>query len=333
MKKIIISIVGIVVIFLIINNYLKESENKPVDAYIHKLIKNNQKKKLTVYIEKGREINLKGEFGNTPIHYAVKNGNYFITKLLIKNKANVLALNFHGESVIQTALMHSVDAYSNTLNNKKLIDLLVKNGAVIDDLHSAVILGDTTIVDSILKSKKYDLNKKDSLGYSPLLHASILGYVDIVEMLLKSGADVNSHWAHTQRTPLHFTASLDVVRILAENNADLNYGCDQDGPPLQYAAVRNRIDIVKYLINKKALIDCKDRDGDTTLHFIASLRKKSKHEETKRILIIKLLIDSGANVNSINNDGYTVLDDAISDEVDSILVKNGAKLKKVYKAL
>ncbi|MBF9144112.1 ankyrin repeat domain-containing protein [Hymenobacter properus] len=57
-------------------------------------------------------------------------------------------------------------------------------------LHEKVLEADTTGVNSLI-SAGADLNELDELGHSPLHWAVFGGYYDIVECLLKAGANPN----------------------------------------------------------------------------------------------------------------------------------------------
>jgi len=62
------------------------------------------------------------------------------------------------------------------------------------------------------------------VGYAPLHWAADQGHVEIVNILLKFGADVDIK-TNDNETPLHFAAWMGrpkVVKILLENGADVN---------------------------------------------------------------------------------------------------------------
>jgi ankyrin repeat protein len=58
-------------------------------------------------------------------------------------------------------------------------------------LHLAVAGGHIDTLRIILKQCNVSVNVRDSAGYTPLQRAIINGHTDIVELLLKHGAEVN----------------------------------------------------------------------------------------------------------------------------------------------
>jgi ankyrin repeat protein len=58
-------------------------------------------------------------------------------------------------------------------------------------LHLAVAGGHIDTLRIILKQCNVSVNVRDSAGYTPLQRAIIIGHTDIVELLLKHGAEVN----------------------------------------------------------------------------------------------------------------------------------------------
>ncbi|KAJ6650100.1 Ankyrin repeat and SOCS box protein 3 [Pseudolycoriella hygida] len=78
--------------------------------------------------------------------------------------------------------------------------------------------------------------------------------------------------------------SYEIVSLLIEANADLvNFVNNEEVDLLQCAAARGRLDIVKLLINNGAQVNYQDLDGDTALH-IAALEL---HLEIIRYLLVE----------------------------------------------
>ena len=73
---------------------------------------------------------------------------------------------------------------------------------------------------------------------------------------------------------------------------------DNDKTPLHIAAERNQLDVVKYLIEKGASIDLKDKNNETPLH-IAVLNGNLE--------IVKCLIENGAKIDPKNDKNQTPL--------------------------
>ena len=58
-------------------------------------------------------------------------------------------------------------------------------------LLNAVRAGNTSLVAALLNESTEELEKADRSGFTPLHHASLLGFVPIGRLLLKHGADAN----------------------------------------------------------------------------------------------------------------------------------------------
>ena len=111
-----------------------------------------------------------------------------------------------------------------------------------------------------------------------------------VEELLAKGVDVNIREKTMGSTPLIVACSLEgtyeIVELLISKGADINIQGSYDGrTALMFASSNGKLDLVKYLLSKKADVHLKAKDGTTAL----SLAIKDKNDE-----IIKILKVNGA---------------------------------------
>ncbi|MDB5869733.1 MAG: Ankyrin, partial [Polaromonas sp.] len=94
---------------------------------------------------------------------------------------------------------------------------------------------------------KTDVNKINSKGESALMLAALKGRLDLVEKLIKKGADVNK----TGWTPLHYAASGSqpvIISLLLENSAYIDAESPNGTTPLMMAAMYGSSDVVKLLL-------------------------------------------------------------------------------------
>lgn len=143
-------------------------------------------------------------------------------------------------------------------------------------------------------------DSRDRSGLTPLMKAARhpQGYMT-VKLLIEYGADVNdiAGERHDYRTVLHhsiFSGNLDIIRLLLTNGARYPK-LDFDKPsPLDIAIISGRHDIIDLLIEFDADIN---GGSQTTigqpLHTALTQRIENKRE------IVKLLLDSGADPNSL----------------------------------
>ena len=167
-----------------------------------------------------------------------------------------------------------------------------------------------------------NIERKNNSGFKPLHAAIANNKVETLSLLIKYGALVQQE-TPLDKSLLHFASQKgfkDIVEILIDiNRTDMN-GCT----PLNEAVYYSQIEIVQTMLANKADTEIPDINGFTPLH-IAALTD---------FLILKILIDSGSNVNSKNSIGITPLHCAIvRKKADSCeaLILNGADIDaKIY---
>lgn len=176
-------------------------------------------------------------------------------------------------------------------NNKRKIIKLVKTGVQInykepDDGNSALHLATSTdnleIISLLLKFGA-DINSINNKMQTPL-HYTIWHHIDneqIIALLLNNGANPNAkdNWG---MTPLHFTAQISNAKInvlLLEAGADI-HASNRYGTklPLYYAATNRNDDptIVELFINKGANVHAKNVSGETVLEMVERVKPNNK---------------------------------------------------------
>ena len=136
-------------------------------------------------------------------------------------------------------------------------------------------------------------------GCTPLWAAAASGHLDVVKLLIEQNADVDGR-VSAGGTPLKAAAYdgyLDTVRCLVESGADVNARNNYEGNPLHSACYRGHISVATYLINKGAFTDAQSKSGLTALHCAVDIG----HVE-----IVRQLLAFGAS-QLPNNQGLTPL--------------------------
>ena len=100
-----------------------------------------------------------------------------------------------------------------------------------------------------------------------LQEAAFAGHQDIVESLLRKGADVNARGGPfgTAMQAAARKKHHQVVKVLIESG----FVGEEGGPPLHHAAWSGHAEVVQYLVDQGADIEAQDCDGATALHWAA----------------------------------------------------------------
>src|SRR5262245_16702019 len=136
-----------------------------------------------------------------------------------------------------------------------------------------------------------DANAANDFRMSPLSEACTNGSAAFVDLLLKAGANPNTAVA-TGVPPIMTcarTGSADAIKMLIAGDADVNAKePSQNQTALMWAAAEHHPDVVRMLIEAKADIRARTKNGFTALHFAA----REGDIESAR-----LLLAAGVNIN------------------------------------
>lgn len=135
---------------------------------------------------------------------------------------------------------------------------------------------------------------------TPLMLASLRGNYPIVQILLKHNATVNTIW-FDPRTALHcavIRGSVEIVKTLLEHGADINYVSEGFGTPLFQAVEAKNITMVQFLLDIKDInINLGTRTQNTTPLMLAV--KNEQFEITQLLLTHPEIYISNANIQGI----------------------------------
>ena len=168
-------------------------------------------------------------------------------------------------------------------------------------LQAAVRAGDLRAVEACIKDDPNLVCSSDQNGLSPLHLAASFGHLNVVQLLLAGGADIdarnNAGW-----TCLHeaaYSGHCSVTTLLIANRADVNARSNGGLTPLHYAAAYGHADVAKVLLSNRADVHEKTNEGWTCLHEAAC----SGWSE-----VAELLLANGTDINARSNEGQTALD-------------------------
>ncbi|XP_075452040.1 ankyrin repeat and SOCS box protein 3 isoform X1 [Ascaphus truei] len=162
-------------------------------------------------------------------------------------------------------------------------------------LHLAAKAGSTSCAKLLLQAGA-DPNDVTNEEITPLFLAVEHGHQDVVELLLKSKANINGSHSCSGWNPLHQASLMeltDIIKLLLDNGADKECEDDFGITPLFIAAQYGKEESLRMFILHGANVNCQAKDKATPL-FIAAQEGHDKCAE--------LLLSKGADPNLYCND-------------------------------
>ncbi len=205
---------------------------------------------------------------------------------------------------------------------------VVFTAVVAGPLHDAVIKGRIEGVRFALGLEDVDVNVRDHYDCTPLYTAASCGYKKIAELLIGSGAEINTQESKYGTTPLYIAAlkgNENMVQFLIDRGANVEAREKNGATSLHAAAVHCHLKVVQFLVAKNSgIIDSIERQQKATaLHFAAL---------NNCIETVDFLLSKGAGANTLNVDGWTPLHMAarkgFREVVDRLLASNASPSEK-----
>jgi ankyrin repeat protein len=241
-------------------------------------------------------------YGDTPLHYAVRNRNIECCKYLLSNGVNPDIKNNLGSTPLHIAA------------SKDFLDIarmLIQDRRV--DVNSVALNGETPLLVSLqgwrtdgsvcapLLKAGANPNVKSVSEYhntTPLQYAITLGYFADCALLVEKGAIVDEKGYNPLHTLVIHHDNLPFFKYLVNKGANLHELTWNGDTILHLAACFHHTDLCKYLLKLGMNVNAKNNDGNTVLH--EALRKYN-------MTLYLLLKSHGANIHALNNEGQTPL--------------------------
>lgn len=222
-------------------------------------IKNGKTVIVDLLISKGADINQPNKIGDTPLIIAAQQGNIAIARRLVKNDANIITRGSGNKTAVEKA---------NGLVTTFLLKKIKHFKWLAHELREACHYRNRAKVERLIESKA-PVDWLDKKGWTPLTISSYEGYIEIVQLLISKGANVNTAVKTIEQTPLYIASEkgeTDIVKLLITKGANVNT-VEKTGrqTPLHVASKEGKVDIVELLISKGADIDKTNEFGDTPL--------------------------------------------------------------------
>lgn len=275
--------------------------------------------------EPAANVDVRDQFGYTPLHKACIRGNTDLVILLLDKRADVNAVceegEYPGSTPLFLATMFSpvIDLVEALLSRGAKMDVLTKDGGTM--LHAAVSGGKMKAVKLFLEQKKMNIHAQRNDGATVLIDAvQHSGDKALIEYLISKGADINAvdkRGANVMHKALR-GGKVDLFDFLLLKGAKMKVPTSP--PPLHFAAMGGHKESVEWLLAKKVDVNEKAKDGSTALMRAC--------KDSGNVEILQLLQSKGADLNAVDERGYSALHFAVEfDLQDSVefLLANGAK--------
>lgn len=286
-----------------------ESTEEPVRTPLFEAVHAQDLGAVKKLINGGADVNEVDGEGNTALLIAVLTRQAKLVEELLKLGADPNQARPDGKG----PLFGSV-----RVGDEKISQLLLKSGAKVDAplimehngtdvggctaLYVAASLGHLSFCRILLSSGAL-LDAANDLGYTPLMAAIEGGHEDVIDFLLKSGANVNPEVIARMEveglggaSPLYTATrkeNLAVIRKLLKRGVDVNRPSGNGWTPLKSAAQQGNLEIVKALLDGGADPNIGDNTNYTPLMNAVS----GEHED-----IVKLLLKFRADPNLQSGD-------------------------------
>ena len=326
----------------------------------------------SVLIDFGFDVNKRTRHRSTPLHSAIK-GDPETVKLLIENGAKIHVVDDSGETPFEIAansgkpetlhillsrdakLIEAVDSRKRTAlhwacewGNNDCVQFLLDHGSDIkavdnrgsNALHIAITSGEwkpsQSTTEILLKHTAEDgfdnrdiiVNAVDKKGWTVLHSAAVYGDASLVQLLLKFGFAINAIGNRGQ-TPLHLAEDVSIVKLLVEKGADTTIADKMGNTVLHVAAYYPGYSdlIVEFLLDQRSAdVHSRNARGKTPLHLTAETLQYEKAE---------MLLQKGALVNAMDNEGFTPLHVAVRGHCPptfcQVLIERGADVNAADK--
>jgi ankyrin repeat protein len=315
---------------------------------------------LKLLIDQGADVNAAEEFrGQTPLMFAVAENHPEAVKFLLDRGAQVnrRSRKFNFDKVSMASGGAFMDRAEGDLTP---LFFAAREGAI-----------ETA---AVLIAAKADMNVTETqYGFTPLMTAIFNGHYDLAGMLIEKGADVNdgSLYLAVEVRNLGFyknrpnppdkdknLRSLDVIRMLLERGANPNTAYTKKipareaqgditvpagGTPLYRATKSTDLATIRLLLEKGANPSLSINDHSTPMMVAAGMGVRlvadedtlQGSEKGDPLDAVKLFVGRGADVNAVNDQGFTAMHYAAQtgrNKIIEFLAANGAKLDVKNKA-
>jgi ankyrin len=234
-------------------------------------------------VDAGAEIEQTDGNGITPLISAITNNHPDVARLLIDRGANIKAVDWYGRTPLWAAVeTRNMDvdnaSFVNSIDRAPflgLIQVLLDKGA-----DPNVRMKEVPPIRRAFLRVTGSLSWVDFTGQTPFVTAALAGDVSVMRLLLEHGADpkiptfegttalmaaAGVNWVVDQTYDEGPAALLEAVKLCYDLGLDVNAVNTMGLTAVHGAANRGSDDIIRFLAEKGARLDVKDKEGRTPL--------------------------------------------------------------------
>lgn len=262
--------------------------------------------------------------GSTPLHTAVTAGASRAVEILLEGGADQHFVDADGYPPLSLALLRDDPAIARLLLGHGGSPLVPLGKNHQPAPFEAVDTGNLALL-RLLLAFNVDADLADRYGASLLAHAARREDHDMIETLLRHGANANasispsvSYLAYAART-----GDVRLAELLLDHGADLNAAGADGLPPLAQAIDENQPGMARLLLKRGAIVPAAHPGRPSLLH------RAAEHDD---VATVRLLLERGGNIEAPFPNGTRLIEYAVDRDKRALmrlLIARGARVNDV----
>ncbi|KLJ08139.1 hypothetical protein EMPG_16428 [Blastomyces silverae] len=294
-------------------------------SVLHALCEKGYTTELKALLDSGVvvDIAIQDLAGFTALHHAVYSGHREVVDILLAAGAKLDTIDSNGRSLLHVGAIAGQHELLEYLLSSKTLDLALCDHNGWTALHHAACEANQETFDILLRANGNQFSPPQSTTKPLILHRAVeKGNVQIIQQLINAGASASSDRNGVYPLDVAVSAGyVHIVELLLKHGADPNVAADEE----RYHALHRAVDcgheaIVQLLLDNGANPLLRDCAGEAAIHSACSKR---------HLGIINRLLDAGADINATDPGLSTPLHIAIEEgkiDIAAILINKGADL-------